>query len=329
MDCFNSSLSVGGFCPFISVANRHSIADLFAQNKRCGIYILRFSDGMYYVGQAVDVTRRFTQHKKTHNDIESLAFKQVPKSLLNQEESYFIGELERLYRLRNISLASLPHILESELDDLLPLEQQTTWLQSDIPAIGNFSRVEDSALRDRTARRCQRLLADDFFKNLALPVMREYVRMCIPEPYLTELTFWGCSCLPPHSDKNLTIYSRVNLRFQEVFTAGFDKQAERPFFSWHVCKSPIDGQPLEQLYGQTQTLYTSDHIYPTGGLDQLNVGVDSEEDALELLKSDHFVLAAKTFNLRCMRKGAQPYAGIHCPALADLLLPTASLVVPR
>lgn len=321
MNRFDSALLTDGFCQFLSVAGRHSIADVFPQNKRCGIYILRFSDGMYYIGQAVDVARRFTQHQKNHSDIEAIAFKQIPKSHLNEEESYFIGKMEPHCRLRNISLASLPHILESELDDLLPPEQQAIWLQSNDSIHGAFSRVEDPALRDRTARRCQRLLSDNAFNSLALPVMQEYVRTCIPEPYLTELTFWGCSCLPPYRNKNLIIYSRVNLRFQEVFTAGFDKQGKFPFFNWHVCKSLIFGPPLERLCRQVRTLYTSDHIYQTGGSDQIDIGVDSKEDALALLKNESFLLAAKTFNLRCMRKGAQPYANTHCPSLADLFLP--------
>ena len=322
MDAISSILQEDGFCSFISVAERHSIADLFTQNRRCGIYILRFEDEMYYVGQAVDVVRRFTQHRKCHEDINAIAFKFVSKPHLNQEENYFIGKLEQLCRLRNISLASLPHILDSELDDLFPPEQQMIWLQLDNPVINIFSRVEDSALRDRTALRYKKLLEKDSFKHAILPVLQEYIKTCIPEPYLTELTFWGCSCLPSYSNKNIVIYCRINLRFQEVFTVGFDKQGRFPFFNWHVCKSLIPAECLQQICHKVTTLYVSEHIYPTGGVDQINLGVESKEDALALLREKYFMLSAKTFNLRCMRKGAQPYTSTHCPALADSLLPS-------
>jgi hypothetical protein len=65
------------------VQGRASIADLFKPHRRCGIYVLRFSNEEFYAGQAVDVTRRYAQHRKTHGDIEQMAFKQVPRGRTN------------------------------------------------------------------------------------------------------------------------------------------------------------------------------------------------------------------------------------------------------
>lgn len=240
MDAISSILQEDGFCSFISVAERHSIADLFTQNRRCGIYILRFEDEMYYVGQAVDVVRRFTQHRKCHEDINAIAFKFVSKPHLNQEENYFIGKLEQLCRLRNISLASLPHILDSELDDLFPPEQQMIWLQLDNPVINIFSRVEDSALRDRTALRYKKLLEKDSFKHAILPVLQEYIKTCIPEPYLTELTFWGCSCLPSYSNKLNHTPALIAQRWQIRYSLAYS------------CSQP---SPSSSVNGRSSTLF--------------------------------------------------------------------------
>lgn len=44
------------------VRELESVAPLFRE-ERCGIYILEFSNGDRYVGQAKDVTRRFAQHR--------------------------------------------------------------------------------------------------------------------------------------------------------------------------------------------------------------------------------------------------------------------------
>jgi hypothetical protein len=47
------------------------------------------------VGKAVDVTRRYAQHRKTYADIEQMAFKQVPRSKLDEEERSLIWRLEQ------------------------------------------------------------------------------------------------------------------------------------------------------------------------------------------------------------------------------------------
>lgn len=71
----------------------------------------------------------------------------------------------------------------------------------------------------------------------------------------------------------------------------------------------------------TPNVYFEDHFYPSGGSDQIAVSALSSESANILLDDHFFLLAAKSFNLRCMRKGAQPYANFHCFPLADLVMP--------
>ena len=66
-----------GFLPTQNVQGRASVADLFKPQKRCGIYILHFANGEFYAGQAVDVTRRYAQHRSTYDDIVKLSFKSL------------------------------------------------------------------------------------------------------------------------------------------------------------------------------------------------------------------------------------------------------------
>ena len=87
-------LEAMGFSPWRQVHGRASIADYFKPRRRCGIYVLGFSNGEFYAGQALDVTRRYAQHRKTYYDIEQMAFRPLARSKLNEEERSLIGCLE-------------------------------------------------------------------------------------------------------------------------------------------------------------------------------------------------------------------------------------------
>lgn len=135
-----SVLAELGFSQTHHVQGRASIADLFKPKKRCGVYVLRFSNDEFYAGQAIDVTRRYAQHRAKYNDIEKIAFKQVLRAQLNEEEKTVIWSLEQDGRtLRNITFASIPKG-ESDFDLIMPPAKQTRWLE-------NLSYVDDGGDR--------------------------------------------------------------------------------------------------------------------------------------------------------------------------------------
>jgi hypothetical protein len=43
--------------------------------RRCGVYVLDFRNGDFYVGQATDVVRRHAQHCRNHQDITAIRFR--------------------------------------------------------------------------------------------------------------------------------------------------------------------------------------------------------------------------------------------------------------
>lgn len=97
------------FPEFAWVYCRPTVADLFKPDKRCGIYVLRFRDNQFYVGQALDVIRRFVQHTKNHDNIQEISFKTFPQNELNIVEQELLKSLERKsIKLRNINLTSIP-----------------------------------------------------------------------------------------------------------------------------------------------------------------------------------------------------------------------------
>ena len=68
--------------------------------------------------------------------------------------------------------------------------------------------------------------------NDALDILKTYIRAGIPALRRGEVSFWGCSCLPASN-----VYSRINVNWQEVFTA-FVNEREL-WFSLHVANSPL------------------------------------------------------------------------------------------
>lgn len=309
-----------GFQPFMDVSARVSMSDVCGK-EACGIYILRFCDDSFYVGQSRNIARRFLQHRKNFGDIAAITFRKCRIADLDRAENAAIAAMEERYKLRNIALTTLPQISECELDEIMPVARQEEWLANPVPTFEAGKRIEDPVLRYRTEKRCKKLLEDEHFRETFLPVMQRYVRLCIPEPWLTEITWWGCSCLPPYN-RGIIIYSRINLRFQEVFTACHIPKSGEDIYSWHIALSPIS-DCFRDIYPSPGSIELSSNIYPAGGSDQLCIRAYDEASAMKLLEQPDFILAAKKFNLARMRTGAQPWAKFHAPGLADALLPKA------
>lgn len=310
-----------GFSATFLVSGRHSIADLLHPDRRCGIYLLHFENSEYYIGQAVDVVKRLSQHKKNHNDIVKISFKPATKDILQHEEVEAIGLFEKSCTLRNISIVSTPQC-ESDLDALFDIADQEAWLITENPFFSCRQRSEPDGLRGKYTKKFSKVSEDSFFMDNLLPVLQKYVRKCIPEPYLTEVSFWGCTCLPSGKDKDGFVYSRINIYWNEVLTVGRDSD-EAPFFSWHLAESPFNSlseEEINQRYSKFSTMIVNDHYYKSGGRDQFNIFLHNKDEALSILDDTIFLSAAKSFNLRNMRRGAHVYARYHCMNLADLLL---------
>jgi hypothetical protein len=308
-------LETMGFSQWNYVQGRASIADFYKPGRRCGIYVLRFSNGDFYVGQAVDVTRRYAQHRKTHTDIEQMAFKQAPRGKLDDEERALIGRLERQeWPLRNVTFASML-IGESDFDLIMPPDEQERWLGDLGYTDDGGERLIDPELRRRYQGQFQRFLAMPRAEE-ALDVLHTYVKVGIPAIRRGEVSFWACSCLPTKD-----VYSRVNINWQEVFTAS--TSLNDLWFSFHLARSPLAellGDRESPLLERHPTLVYDDHRYAPGGQDQMNYYLRGARAAKELLADEDVVRAIRLFNLRLMRKGPCNFGRYHCMDLADKLV---------
>jgi hypothetical protein len=308
------------FPPLRHIQGRASISDIFPAGKRCGIYILQFLNGEVYAGQALDVTRRYVQHSKTHSDIVNISFKSVRKANLNDEERVVIWELEQKgLHLRNIIFTSIPKG-DSDFDLVMPIEEQQKWLNDFSYQDFGGTKAQDNTLRRKYHQKFQRFLKQSQAET-AISVLQSYVRRGVPIPVRSEMSFWGCSCLPSHASPGVTIYSRVNVNWQEVFTV-FTEQGVLGF-SFHLALSLLEqafGESLEPLFEKYPSLYSTEHFYEPGGHDQIHVGIEGAEPALRLLEETEIIKAIRLFNLRLMKKGPCAFSRFHCMDLADRLI---------
>lgn len=303
-----------GFPRWSDVGGRLSVADLFPPKRRCGVYVLGFDNGDRYVGQSIDVTKRFAQHRLNHHDITHLTFRVVPKADLSRVERECIHALEaRKTRLRNLDHMSVVQG-ERDLDVLISPEEQQRWLDRQLdPPIGP-RQVEDRELRRRLRTRFERFMKRPHADE-ALFVLGTYIHSVIPFPRRTELTFWCMSCLPNDPP---SVYSRVNINMQEVLTIEGDEDGLWVHF--HLAQSPfrqsLGERWQEDLAGLGWTFNM--HQWKPGGHDQFCMFGNTAEDATSLMArlqepSD----AMSLLNANSMRKGPTYWSRSHCFDLVD------------
>jgi hypothetical protein len=268
-----------------------------------------------YVGQAVNVVRRFSQHLKIHDDVRRISFKPVPHGSLTPEELRVIGALEvGGYALRNVAFASRPPS-HPELDALITPAEQARWLRGEQGALNLARRADLQSYSSKYRRKFESLERMPIFKTV-VDDLALYVRSCIPAPAATEYTYWAASCMPPYPNPGVTILSRINVNRQEVFTAFLD--GRRLNYSLHVAKSLAF--PDEKATRRTlavRGVAIEAHRYPAGGADQVNIVLSGTSPLRRLLARTEIREAASAFNLWQMRKGACLNAASHCVLLAD------------
>lgn len=308
------------FPEFVWVYCRPTIADLFKPEKRCGIYILRFRNEQFYVGQAVDVVRRFVQHTKVHEDIQEISFKTFPKTELNRVEQELIKLLEfKNVKLRNINLTSIPKG-DTDLDLIIPYEEQQSWLQSNQINKLNEYKLNEPNLQEKYSRKFQKLLKRKDFIEFVKPFLVEYFEKCVLQPDKTELSFWSLTCLTKaFTNANNVALCRLNFFWCEVLTIWVDDD-KNVRYTFHLTKSLLTKSYLRLKMLKIRSLFIDDHFYQRGGPDQFSIEVTGIKDALKLLNDDKVIMAIKTFNLRQMQKGATVYGKYHCIDLAKLIL---------
>ena len=254
-DIRNSAARLG-FGDFVSVELRLSVADLFPKSNRCGLYAIHFGNGEGYIGRTVNMVQRFTSHRTNHDDIVALAFRPLAASQQDREERAAISacEVDGVH-LRNLQFASIV-IGETDVDQILSPEAQTTWLSNNRSALSSSRLIEDADLRRKYKKRFE-LLCQSLHWPAVRNVLQDYVQHCVPAPKRTEMSFWAISCFP-----STECAARINIHWQEVLAVFLGKNSI--VFTFQLRRSILESSrhqwPMEFL--------RIEHCYEPGGADR-------------------------------------------------------------
>lgn len=320
------------------VRGRLSVAHLFPAVKgRCGVYRLRFAGGEEYVGQAVDVVRRFADHRRRWSDIVSVGFHRCgPLELDDVERSFIRFRADGGARLRNIQ-----HVLDSmsvgsDLELVVTRDEQADWLAgdpTDLPGqfwlVGagpdeHWARQELGGQRLKTAPAYARLRRSPLADGVT-DALRVFVTRCVPFPRRTELTFWAASAAPSTNRDSWPRLGVVSVNAMEVLVLGHHHgRDELPWGFLNVRRSVLDGESRASRAARRRLgVEEIEHAYRAAAGDSVALGFDDLASVATMLTDPvHSAVgeAARSLVLSLMRQGPTLQWRWHCPDLVDHLL---------
>lgn len=313
-----------GFPPSEYVSTLRSIAQLFGSSKsRCGIYLLEFPKKRFYIGQAVDVVRRFAQHRKNYDDISGFSFLPTKRSSLDQVEQNLIHRAERLDMVLLNTIHMSDVVGETDLDLVLPPDEQAKFLASPSRFNGRDTSVPISLPASQLAR-----FSNQFEKyrehplaGLSSKLLKTYARSCLPAPNRTEYSFWIVSCWPSTNRNTWPRLLCVSAGVMELLVIGYQRKApDRPWGFVTVASDVLSEyfQNATALSKAFPGIKVSKRQYRDGGQYQATLWSDDPDNLKAILGNKGVQRAAAALALRVMRKRATIYSKFHCKQLADI-----------
>ena len=300
-----------------NVKGRLSIADLFPKSKsRCGIYLLKFSDDTYYIGQAVDAVRRFAQHRKNYDNIVGVWFQPVKKERLNEVEQNLIQEAEAKELLLTNKTFVSNIIGDTDLDLIISPTEQQDWLENSLEISKDgydlYSTVE-TKYKIKYRQNFDKLKQVDNYAQLKR-ILSFYIRKCLPSFMKTELSFWSLSCMPSTNGGTYPRYFCMNVNAMEVYVLGYERKTTKSFAFIVLTTLFFDNNDeLNRLCKKYKTLEAERSDYRAGGADQIRFHFSDLNDLEDILLTEpKIVNSIKELNLRLMRKGGTIYSPFHC-----------------
>ncbi|OIM98997.1 hypothetical protein A9236_09455 [Polynucleobacter sp. QLW-P1DATA-2] len=326
-----ANLAPLGFLEIKNVESFLSIAHFFGTTKkRCGIYCLSFATGHFYIGQAIDVVRRFSEHRQIYLDIVGFSFIESSKALLNDREKELIYRAEAMgLKLKNaIHVSSI--LGDTDLDAVVSPKEQEDWLAaiSGQDFIGGECEpkiILPQNQQDRFSKSFDQYLGHPLEKS-ATSLLKQYISKCIPFPRSTEYSFWSVSCMP---STNVSTWPRlfcVNVASMEIFIVGWVKKTNN---LWAFMT--VDAEVLSQYWPEPEVFLEHfpsvqfiERGYRDAGQNQITLACD-EDARMDLLLADPGVIhAAASLALRVMRKRSNFYMQYHCTQLSNHLFSRSS-----
>ncbi len=315
-----------GFPPVEPVSTLRSVAHLFGSSKnRCGIYLLEFPDEKFYIGQAVDVVRRFAQHRQNHDDICGFSFIPTRCDLLDQVERNLIHQAELVGMVIFNTVHATSVYGEADLDMVLSLAEQAEWLLSPV-AFNAADLASPIALPKPQLERFSKKfhhLKEHPVGAKALKLFAAYVQHSLPAPRRTEYSFWAVSCLP---STNRNTYPRllcVSAGVMELLVLGFHKENQNELWGFVTVASDVLSETFKtdaSLVAHFPSIEIIRRNYRDAGQHQITICASDEQAFTDILQHESIQRAVAVLALRVMRKRATIYSKFHCKHIVDYAL---------
>ncbi len=311
------------FPDFDQVASLLSVSHLFPKSKkRCGIYILSFPNNLFYIGQAVDAVRRFSQHRNKYDDIPGFSFLPIPKGSLDDTERELIFKAESLgYYLKNAVFVS-SIVGETDFDLVVSRNEQEDFVNN------NFDKINTSPIApiiilpesqiSRFSKNLDKFISHQLSKQGA-NLLSTYIRKCIPFPRRTEYSFWSASCLPSTNINTWPRLFAVNAASMELFVFGWEAKTKLAYGFFTVAEDILeeywpDPEVFKKHFPFVEFISRG---YRDAGQYQITLHVSGGGPIEELLNDECVCKAASVLALRVMRKRANFYSQYHCSQLVN------------
>lgn len=312
-----------GFPELKNVATLLSIAHLFKKSdSRCGIYLLEFPENKYYIGQAIDAVKRFSQHRKNYSNILGHSFIPIKKINLDKIEKELIQTAEN----SGITLLNVVHVSnvvgDTDLDLVISPGDQDTWLNEPFETNKNrydqLIKLNDSHI-SRFEEKYSKFRKHQHY-DITVNFVSNYINNCIPHSRVTEYSFWSVSCLPGTNINTWPRLTCLNIAVMEMLVIGYQKKNPGQLWGFVNVASDVllnSFGSFEKFNEEFPDIELIERNYRDAGQHQIMLHAMSTDSLSKLLHSKDVLGAAATINMRVMRKRATIYQKFHCKQLAN------------
>lgn len=296
----------------------HSRFDVFFPNIS-GVYILKFANCEFYVGQTKTLVSRLRSHHKTYEDISEIYFKPVAEGELLSEEEEAISLLElNQYRIRNLK--------QIKFSNLFNQSDQEKWGKDIVYNYLAGEKFKNESIREKYKERFILLKSKPYFPTFA-SFTSEYIRRAIPNYIASEYNYWSISCLPKYLEEDGCI-SRININSIPVLSV-YTNTDNSLYMMLVVSKLPFlvylkENFGFHSLFDDIPSLgFEFRNVFENSDGDEITLFVE-EADFLKVLSNEIVLSAIRTFNLRMMNNTGKEIkyrrTVNHCLDLSDYLL---------
>ncbi|MEO5783109.1 MAG: GIY-YIG nuclease family protein [Ginsengibacter sp.] len=271
----------------------------------------------YYIGQAIDAVKRFSQHRKNYNNIIKYWFLPVKRKSLNEVEQKLIQQAEQKGLLITNKTFVSNVIGDTDLDLILSPIEQNNWLENNMDISNDgydlYSTIEVKH-KIKYRQNFEKLRLVDNYPQLKR-ILNIYITKCLPAFKKTELSFWSLSCTPSTNFSTYPRYFCLNVNAMEVFVLGYERKTKKVFcfmiLTRRFLKNEIEFKRLVDKYKSIE--YDDEPRYRAAGSDQYRIDFSNLNEVENFLITETKILESiKELNLRLMRKGGTIYSPYHC-----------------